>query len=138
MTELATRRVALIVIGVILAVTVAAGLAVTLIMLVTRDTRQDINLAEFAHTGVDVPALHGYRNATDELCSDVDGCVQGYSADHAAYRKFATTDAAEAFASSSPNTYRSNWIVIEYTDNQLPEIYREDVQSYIDSIATSD
>ncbi|KTS87771.1 hypothetical protein NS183_10230 [Microbacterium testaceum] len=137
MTRIMTRRVALIISGVISVVAISAALAVTIFMLVTRDTRQDIDLSSLAHASADDPALHGYASATDELCHDVDGCIEGYRADHATYRKFATRDDAMAFASTSPDTYQSNWIVIEYTDDHLTTADRDSVQKYIDTLNTS-
>lgn len=133
-----TRRVALIASGIIAALAISATLAVALFVIVTRDTRQDINLADYAYARFDDPALYGYADATDDLCHNVDGCIQGYRADHATYRKFTTPDAAAAFASSSPDTYQSNWIVIEYTDDYLTRADRDSIQNRIDTTATSD
>ncbi len=133
-----TRRVALIACGVIAAVAISAMLVVGLFMIVTRDTRQDINLADLNSGSYDDPALRGYANATDELCRTVDGCIQGYRADDATYRKFTTRDAAAVFASSSPDTYQSNWIVIEYTNDNLAKADRDSIQKYIDTLNTSD
>ncbi|MBD8206804.1 hypothetical protein IFU08_06535 [Microbacterium sp. CFBP 8790] len=128
----------LIVSGAIAAAAISAMLAIALFVILTRDTRQDIDLGSFDYASVDDPALHGYTDATEELCRDVDGCIQGYRADHARYRKFTTTDAGAAFATSAADTYRSNWIVIEYTDDHLTEADRDSIEGYIDTLNTSD
>ncbi|WP_207301766.1 hypothetical protein [Microbacterium sp. CFBP 8794] len=137
-TRTMTRRVVLIVSGAIAAAAISAMLAIALFVILTRDTRQDIDLGSFDYASVDDPALHGYTEATEELCRDVDGCIQGYRADHAKYRKFTTTDAGAAFATSAADTYRSNWIVIEYTDDHLTEADRDSIERYIDTLNTSD
>lgn len=137
-TRLAPRRVALIATAIIVAVAIAATIVAISVVLLTRDTRQDINLADFGGACSDVRALNGYTQATEDLCREVEGCVQGFRASHAAYRKFASTEDAAAFAASAPDTYRSNWIVIEYTDDELTPADRHEVQEYFDTIATSE
>ncbi|MDQ1176423.1 hypothetical protein AB6V29_13615 [Microbacterium sp. 20-116] len=133
-----SQRAALIATGVTAGVAITAMLAVLLVMMATRDTRQDINLGDFAHSSSQFRALNGYEEATEKLCRDVAGCVQGYSATYASYRKFSSIDDAVAFAATSSGSYRSNWIVIEYVGHSLSEGDRADVQEYFDSTATSE
>jgi hypothetical protein len=136
-TRLAPRRVALIATAILLAVGIGATIVAITVVLLTRDTRQDINLVDFGGARADVRALNGYTQATEDLCRAVEGCVQGFGASHAAYRKFASTEDAAAFAASAPDTYRSNWIVIQYTDDELTPADRNEIQEYFDTIATS-
>jgi len=108
---------------------------------VTRDTRQDIDLAEFTNEhrdGYIFEALEGVHDETHRLCADIDGCIQGYSGDRADFRKFATREAASDFAATTPETYLSNWIVIEYTDASLDDADRSRAEAYVDSLAVSD
>lgn len=132
------KRIALIISAVIAVVVVGVALVVALLLLVTRDTRQDIDLADFTHASDEVPALSGYARDTEELCDNVPGCIQGFRAEHAAYRKFASKEEAAAYASSTADSYLSRWIVIQYTDSSLSDTDRLVIQELIDSTATSE
>lgn len=120
------------------AVAVSVVVVVLACFALTRDVRQDINLADFAHARSEVRALDGYEEATDELCAHIAGCIQGFRATHAAFRKFDSTEDAATFARSTPGAYLSNWIVIQYTDGVLTTGQREQVQEMFDSTGTSD
>ncbi|WP_448710288.1 hypothetical protein [Microbacterium profundi] len=113
-------------------------LVVAVVTLVSRDTRQDIDLADLTHSGTEVVALEGMREDTGKLCADKSGCVQAYSADHAEIFKFSSREDAHEFAESAPGAYQSNWIVISFTDDSLNGSERREVQHYVDSLATSD
>lgn len=130
------RRTALV--ACLIAIGIGATLSLGAVALVTRDTRQDIDLAEFAHAGTALPALDGYERDTDNLCRGVPGCVQGFRATHATYRKFASVEDAADYASSSPDSHLSNWIVIEYTDGPLTEVDRKQIEEMVDSAAISE
>lgn len=109
-----------------------------IISLSSRDTRQDIDLADFSHLRDDVSAFEGFREATVAACLDVAGCTQGYVAQHAVFRKFATQDAAATFAAGSTARYRSHWVVVEFTDEALSTAARREAEDIVDSVATSD
>ncbi|MGO2518733.1 hypothetical protein [Microbacterium sp.] len=112
-------------------------IVVAVVTLVSRDTRQDINLADLTHSGTEIVALEGMREDTTRLCADKSGCVQAYSADHAEILKFSTRADAHGFAESAPDAYQSNWIVVSFTDDSLTSSERREVQNYLDSLATS-
>lgn len=123
---------------------VAAAVAAVLIIGVVwvtsqifRDTRQDIDLGELGSTGAGAAAMAGYTEATHELCDGVRGCVQAYDSEHVEYYKFDSQQDAAAYADSHGDTFRSNWIVIQYTDEALSPDEQERLEMYIDSIATS-
>ncbi|MGO1506921.1 hypothetical protein [Microbacterium esteraromaticum] len=113
-------------------------LIVAVVTLVSRDTRQDINLADLARSGTEVVAIEGMREDTSQLCVGKSGCVQAYSADHAEIFKFSSREDAYEFAERSPSAYQSNWIVISFADESLTGSERQAVQHYLDSLATSD
>lgn len=119
-----------------IAIIVAFVLAIA--ALSSRDTRQDIDLADFSHLRDDVPAFEGFKEATAAACLNLAGCTQGYVAQHAVFRKFATQDAAATFAAGSTARYRSNWVVVEFTDEALGPAARKEVEEILNSVATSD
>lgn len=124
----------------VVAAAVAAVLIIGVIWIssqIFRDTRQDIDLGELGRTGAGSASMAGYTEATDTLCEGVPGCVQAYDSEHVEYYKFDSRDHAAAYAESHDDTYRSNWIVIQYTDEALSAEEQERLQMYIDSIATS-
>lgn len=133
-----SRRLGWVIAASLAGVALLIVLVVAVVTLVSRDTRQDIDLADLTHSGTEVVALEGMREDTTRLCADKSGCVQAYSADHAEIFKFSTRADAHSFAESTPGAYQSNWIVVSLTDNSLTSSERREVQNYLDSLATSD
>jgi hypothetical protein len=101
----------------------------------SRDTRQDIDLGEIGDGST--VAVRGWRDATSELCRDVAGCIQGYRSDSVNVFRFDSIEYSTVFADAAPERYQSNWIIVEYTDSRLSKDDREDLQLYLDGLATS-
>jgi hypothetical protein len=137
MKTMARRRVLAWSGGIAAAMVIVVVWCVVIVSLVTRDTRQDIDLADLSHGAPGTSAMDGWADHTAALCKGVTGCVQGFTSDHTAFRKFDTREDAHAFAKTKTNTYQSNWIVIQYTDPHLTATDRRDVQDYINGLATS-
>lgn len=133
-----SRRIGWIVGGSVLGLTLVVVTILAVVTLLTRDTRQDINLADFARGETEIVALEGARDATAELCAENPGCEQGYRTDHVELFKFSSREDAKDFTDRSSEAYQSNWIVIDYADSDLSRSEREEVQEYIDSLATSE
>ncbi|MBN9154635.1 MAG: hypothetical protein J0J05_11690 [Microbacterium sp.] len=117
-------------VAVVIAFGVAAGIALT------RDHRQDIDLGEIANRNI--VAFDGMHRNTHALCDGIAGCIQGYSADHAEFLRFASTTDAARFAKENRGAYQSHWIVIRYPDDVLTSDQREEIQWWMDHLATSD
>lgn len=133
-----SRRVGWVVAASLAGVALLIFSVVVVVTLVSRDTRQDISLADLTDSGTEVAALQGMIEETNRLCAEKSGCVQAYSADHAEIFKFSSRADAHAFAESVHDAYESNWIVISFTDDSLTGNERREVQHYLDSLATSD
>jgi hypothetical protein len=115
---------------------IVLGLLVWLVLAALgRDTRQDIDLGEIGNGST--VALRGWHDATSELCRDVAGCTQGYRSDYVNVFRFDSIENSTVFADAAPERYPSNWIVVEYADGRLSKDDREDVQLYLDGLATS-
>lgn len=133
-----SRRLGWIIGGSVLGLALVVGTIFAVVTLLTRDTRQDINLADLARGETEIVALQGARDATAELCAENPGCEQGYQTDHVELFKFSSREDAEDFTDGSSEAYQSNWIVINYAGSDLSRNEREEVQEYIDSLATSE
>lgn len=118
------------------AIVIIAMMAHFVLTVLTRDTRQDISLHELASD--EIPGLAGMRQDTPGVCGEVPGCVQGAYSVEANFLRFDSRENASAFAEGSLDSYQSDWIVIEYRDTSLSQDEREFLESYLDSLATSD
>lgn len=135
---LTLRRAIWISLGVVLLL--ALGWATTAAIIeLTKDPRQTISLSEITNPQDNpIAALDGMHQDTAALCAGIEGCIQGYQADHAALRRFRSLESAQRFAKSATDTYQSDWIVIQYTDSTLTPAQRQEIQVYLDGLATSD
>jgi len=114
-----TLRNALIVLGAAGVAVLLAGL-VAVITLVARDPRQDLEIAYFADSAEPPDAFDGFAKRTEAACGGRDECIEGYMSEQLTVTRYTTTDAAEDAATNSRfDTYRSDWIVVEYTDASI-------------------
>lgn len=131
------KRALWIALGVVV-VAVAAWITVIVVSNVTVNPRQTISLSEiYGHNDHQYAAFNGMHEDTAALCASAPGCIQGYAADHAAFRRFSSLDAAREFAHKASDAYQSDWIVIEYTDSTLSAAQRDEIQGYLNGLATS-
>lgn len=132
-----------------LIVIVASSLLVLLVVVggavwsVTRDSRPDLTLHDVSTTasqndGFANEALAGMTDETRALCAGVADCIEGYEAQKANLLRFASADAATAYAVEQADAYQSDWIVIVYKDASLSARGRSEVQTFIDTLWTSD
>lgn len=83
--------------------------------------------------------LAGARDTTVRDCGTTPGCAQAVTTTHVTMSKFDTREAAQAArADLGPDSYLSNWILIDYTDSATSEHQKLLLQEELDGHHASD
>lgn len=106
------RGVRFLVVAVVIAVIAACGLWFGRLLFDSQWTLTLHQLLE--NTGVEDPPVTDPRDITATACgADVD-CVEAYATQEAAYYRFGSRGAAERFAATVEDGFRSNYIVMDF------------------------
>lgn len=125
-------RTVLIVLGSVAVAILIAGL-VAVITLVARNPRQDLEIAYFADSAEPPDAFDGIVRNTEAACAGREACIEGYVSSQLTVTRYTTTDAAQDAATNSPfDTYRSDWIVVEYTEHEIDPTGRLHLEQLLD------
>jgi len=123
--------------SVVVAILIAGLFAV--ITLVARNPRQDLEIAYFADSAQPPDAFNGIVRDTEAACAGREACIEGYVSAQLTVTRYKTTDAAQDAATDSPfDTYRSDWILVEYMNHGIGATGRLYLEQLLDGTWQSD
>lgn len=118
---------------------IAVGAALVFYLLFVYDSRKDLALETFVpEVGASdyefmMGTLSGLTDKTEEMCSGSLTCNQAFVGDRVSLLRFDTKDDALAYyVEARGRAYQSGWIVIDYTDPEITDEERFDLQNMID------
>lgn len=106
------RAVRILVLIVVVAVVAACGLWVGRLLF---DSQWTLTLHELLeNTGAENPPVTEPRDITGTACGEAVECVEAYATQEATYYRFGSRGAAERFAATVEDGFRSNYIVMDF------------------------
>jgi hypothetical protein len=136
---MSSRRIAIIVVAGTLVLLAFIAIA---LWFIKRDTRQDLNLSEVVRSATQSESdladnMSDLKNQTARLCEPIPGCIEGYASQSLRILRFSSKDDAAMFVAGNPESYQSDWIVINYPGDALTDSEKDEIESFVDTLWTS-